>query len=259
MSTLRFTKKAAADLAAAYAAPDLVAQREAVLQLLKLRPGERVIDIGCGPGFLSESMAAQTGPGGHVLGVDISDDLIALCRDRAPPANLSYAVEDALSLSAGTGSFDVAVSTQVAEYVPDTTALLAEMARVLRPGGRALVMATDWRAVGWHSTAPARMTEVMRAWEKHCAHPCLPRVLAPALRQAGFIEVQATMHPLVNLSFHRKSYSYAIAKLLRDYVQKENVTPETIEAWFDDLVRLDEAGQYYFTSARMILQARKAG
>ncbi len=58
MSGLAFSSDAAEKLIAAYRTPDMVRQRNATLQRLDLKPGERVVDIGCGPGFLCKSMAA---------------------------------------------------------------------------------------------------------------------------------------------------------------------------------------------------------
>lgn len=257
MGTLSFTKEAAEQLVKAYATPDMVGQRAAVLDILDLKSGKHVIDIGCGPGFLCESMAEMVGPTGSVLGIDISPDLISLCEERNPPVHLTYAQEDALKLSAAEGRFDVAVCTQVAEYIPDTAGVLAEMFRVLRPGGRALVMATDWNCVGWHSSDPDRMDSVMKAWEEHCAHPSLPRILDPALRAAGFEHPELHLHPIINRQFDPAQYSYGAAKLIQDYATGTGFSAALARDWFDDLTRLHEAGQYYFASARMIFTARK--
>jgi ubiquinone/menaquinone biosynthesis C-methylase UbiE len=259
MATLSFTKEAASNLVKAYSTPDMVDQRKVVLELLSLRPGEKVIDIGCGPGFLCESMAEAVGPEGAVLGVDISPDLIALCRDRRPPAHLSYAEEDALALHSKSDCFDAAACTQVAEYIPETSTVLSEIFRVLRPGGRVLVMATDWNCVGWHSSDAGRMDRVMNAWEGHCAHPSLPRRLGPALRQAGFDEIAIHTHPIINTVFERTQYSYGAAKLIRDYATGAGFSETELTDWFEDLTRLDAAGQYYFASARMIFIATKPG
>lgn len=258
MSTLKFDAKAAEDLVKAYSTPDVVAQRTEVVRLLDLQPGERVIDVGSGPGFLCEAIAAEVGPEGAVLGVDISDDLIALCEARDPPDHLTYAKEDALALSAGDGTFDVAVSTQVAEYIPDTAGLLGEIFRVLRPGGRALILATDWNCVGWFSENPARMDRMLRAWEGHAAYPSLPRTLAHDMTSAGFTRPAIHSHPIINQSFERHKYSYGAAVLLRSYVEA-NVPKDAPDAadWFDELQSLSDAGRYYFSTARMILIAQK--
>src|SRR2546430_32079 len=151
MSGLKFTEDAARQLERVYLTTDVVAQRAETLKQLALSPGERVLDIGCGPGFLCESMAAAVGRNRAVTSIDISSDLIAVCRRRNPPNWLSYAVGDATQITQPDALFDVVVCTQVAEYVPDVDRVFAEAFRVLKPGGRAVLVATDWDAVVWHS------------------------------------------------------------------------------------------------------------
>jgi arsenite methyltransferase len=92
------------------------------------------------------------------------------------------------------GSFDAVLSVQVVEYVPDADLALAELNRVLRPGGRAVVWDVDWTTVSWHSTDPAGMERALRAWDEHLAHSALPRTLAARLRSAGFDDVAADGH-----------------------------------------------------------------
>jgi ubiquinone/menaquinone biosynthesis C-methylase UbiE len=80
MSGLEFTEEAARQLERLYLTSDVVAQRSETIKLLALRGGERVLDVGCGPGFLCESIAEVVGRDGAVTGIDISGDLIALCK-----------------------------------------------------------------------------------------------------------------------------------------------------------------------------------
>ena len=147
MSGLTFTDEAAKQLEKTYRSKDLVAQRSYIIRQLNLTRGECVLDIGCGPGFLCESVAEIVGHQGAVVGIDISADLIALCDQRRSAAWLSYSVGDATRIEQADASFDVSVCMQVAEYVPDVDRVLAEAFRVLKPGGRTLFVATDWDAV----------------------------------------------------------------------------------------------------------------
>jgi arsenite methyltransferase len=135
MGTLEFNEEAARRLEILYSTADVRGQREEALRQLRLRPGESVIDIGCGPGYLSESMAEAVSPGGRVLGLDISKDILEFARRRNANPSLSYRQGDAMALSEPDGSFDVAVSMQVLEYIPDADLGMREMARVLKPGG----------------------------------------------------------------------------------------------------------------------------
>jgi SAM-dependent methyltransferase len=112
--------------------------------------GEGVLDIDSGPGLPAGELAAAVGPTGRVCGVDVSPDMLALARARDLPtgcAPVEYLAAGAERLPYPDDMFDLAVSTQVMEYVPDVAAALAEAYRVLRPGGRLLLLDTDWDSI----------------------------------------------------------------------------------------------------------------
>ena len=259
MSGLTFTEDTARQLERLYLTTDVVAQRSETMNQLALSRGERVLDVGCGPGFLCESMAAIVGGDGAVTGMDISSDLIARCRTRNPPEWLSYAVGDATLIVQPDASFDVVVCTQVAEYVPDVDRVLAETFRVLRSGGRVVFVTTDWDAVAWHSERPERMALVMKSWESHCAHPRLPRSLSNRLVRAGFRLDGAVVFPILNLQWHDDTYSKGLAGMVRDFVGRKNDLPSDCpKEWYNEFARLNEAGQYFFSTNRYIFRASKS-
>jgi arsenite methyltransferase len=258
MSGLEFNDDAARRLEGLYLTRDVVAQRAETLRRLALSSGERVLDIGCGPGFLCESMAAAVGSDGAVAGIDISSDLIEFCKRSDPPQWLSFTVGDATKLAQPDASFDVIVCTQVAEYVPDVSRVLSEAFRVLRLGGRAIFVATDWDALIWHSEAPNRMASVLKSWKAHCAHPHLPRSLAPRLVDAGFRFDELAVFPILNLRWDDQLYSKGLAGLIRDFVARKNETPtEELGGWYNEFSRLSDAGRYFFSTNRYIFLASK--
>ena len=150
---------------------------------------------------------------------------------------------------------------QVAEYILDVNRALSETFRVLRQGGRAVFVATDWDAVIWHSEKPDRMASVMKSWESHCAHPQLPRSLSNRLISAGFRLDGASVFPILNLQWHDDAYSKGLAGLVRDFIgRKKDISFESIKDWYDELAWLSEAGRHFFSSNRFIFRAsRPAG
>ena len=100
----------------------------AVLELLSPQPGERILDLGCGEGSLTERIVAA---GASVVGVDVSEDMVAGARARS----LDARVMDAVRLSFD-GEFDAVFSNAALHWVRDHDAMLAGVYRALKPGGR---------------------------------------------------------------------------------------------------------------------------
>src|SRR5207302_7345283 len=196
-------------------------QRRAVLRALALRAGERVLDIGSGPGYLACEMAEAVGAGGMVQGIDASSSMLMIARRRSPgpgAAPVELAEGDATALPFPDASFDAAVSTQVYEYVADMPAALAEARRVLAPGGRLLVLDTDWDSIVWRSSDDALMARVLLAWDDHLVHRDLPRRLPSMLAGAGFRLERCAVVPLLNVGYERRTYSGGILELIASFV-----------------------------------------
>ena len=229
--------------------PDVIEQRRTILRALALQPGERAIDIGSGPGLLACEMAVAVGAGGRICGVDVSESMLALARARRPPAGsgpIEYQEAGAHTLPYADASFDVAVCTQVYEYVDDVPAALLELGRVLRPGGRALVLDTDWGSIVWASSDNERMERVLAAWEEHLVHPHLPRTLTRLLRDAGLEVTDRQIVPLFNAGYDPSTYSAGMLELIAMFVPDRNgVSEAEATAWAEDLTEL---GPDYFLS-----------
>jgi len=252
MAMLEFDDRAARHIQRVYATPDVVAQREQVLALLSARSGERILDVGSGPGYLVASLADAVGPGGVVHGLDPSAPMNALAAElTADRPWVHIDTGDALALPYPDATFDAAVSTQVYEYVADIPAALAELRRVLRPGGRALVLDTDWDSVVWHVADRDRHQRVLAAWEEHLVHPHLPPVLPGQLRRAGFTVTRREIVPLFNPTLEPNTYSaMTIETIARFVTGRRGLSPADVDGWRDDLRSRGEEDAYLFSVNR---------
>jgi len=130
--------RAAAHYEASWQAPLDVARR-VLLDRQPVCPGDRVLDVACGTGLLTHELACKAGPGGQVFGIDLSQAMVDAARSRQSPAGSAsshYIRMDAQSLEFPSASFDLVLCCFGLMYVPDPERALAEMRRVLRPGGR---------------------------------------------------------------------------------------------------------------------------
>ena len=257
MGTLEFDESAARGVERTYATPDVVAQRAQVLELLVPQAGERVLDVGSGPGFLAQSLGEAVGPTGAVHALDPSAPMNTLARARCGRLPwISVDEGDALAMPYPEATFDAGVSTQVYEYVPDMPAALTELRRVLRRGGRALVLDTDWDSLVWHTRDRELHRRVMAAWEEHLADARLPRRLAGLLRRAGFEVCAQRVLVLFNPTLHAQTYSGNVMDLIAEFVTgRQGLTAADAEAWLADLRARDDEGDYLFSLNRYVFLA----
>ena len=113
---------------------------------LGLGSGQRLLDVGCGLGEAALALAEDLGEDGEVVGVDISAEMVRAARAKAgtAPCRTRFLVGDACSLAEQDASFDVVRSERTLQWLADPVAAVAEMARVVRPGGRVSLIDTDW-------------------------------------------------------------------------------------------------------------------
>ena len=254
-----FDEKAARRVEAVYTTADVIAQRDALLEMVSPRPGERVLDLGSGPGFMTLEAARMVGETGAVFGVDKSAPMLAIAEARcASQPHVSFREADALSLPFADDEFDAAIISQVYEYVTDMEAALAELFRVLKPRGRALIMDTDWGSLVWNAQDAARAKRIFTAWDAHLADPHLPRRLSPLLQGAGFEIAGVRVLHLLNTEYPAENYSHGMMSVIVPFViRKGGVPKEEAKDWAEDLMALGERGEYFFSLSRYVFLARK--
>jgi ubiquinone/menaquinone biosynthesis C-methylase UbiE len=151
------------------------------------RPGDRVLDVGCGTGYFTRLLAEAVAPGGTALGIDPSPEVIARARRLTRLANSTFAAGIAEALDTEDQSYDVVVSSLMLHHLPGTLRpqAIREMYRVLRPGGRVLV--ADFRPP---------TTRIGRLLLKgHVISPAMRNnpvhLLEPMVREAGFQQIRS--------------------------------------------------------------------
>ncbi|MBK8437488.1 MAG: methyltransferase domain-containing protein [Austwickia sp.] len=173
------------------------AQDSAAFLLAHLRPGQALLDLGCGPGSITLDLAARVAPG-PVLGVDASATVIETARAAAAEradCTTRFAVGDLYALDLPDDSFDIVFAHQVLQHLTDPVAALREMARVIRPGGLIAVRDADFATFSWYP-AHDGLTRWLALYREVChangAQPDAGRRLPAWARAAGLTDVQVS-------------------------------------------------------------------
>jgi SAM-dependent methyltransferase len=173
----------------------------ATIRALAPRPGEHVLDVGCGSGQTTLQLADAVGPRGRVVGIDVSSPLLGAARRRNPPGHVEFRRADAQT-HAFEQSFDAVYSRFGVMFFADPVAALANLRRALRPSGR--IAFVCWRAEAENPI----MTVPMAAAAKHLPPPSPPQDpeapgpfafandarLRRILETAGFADIAITPH-----------------------------------------------------------------
>ena len=199
--TATYTHGHHASVVASHAAR--TAANSCVYLLPHLRPGQRVLDLGCGPGSITLDLAAAVGPEGRVVGVDAAPAAIETARRAALERGddrTVFETGDAFALAYPEASFDVSHAHQVLQHLGDPVAALRELARVTRPGGLVAARDADYATMAWYPRLP-ELDEWMALYQRlaraNGGEPDAARHLRAWANAAGLTEAEFTASPWV--------------------------------------------------------------
>jgi SAM-dependent methyltransferase len=221
-----------------------------------LRPGDAVLDVGCGPGIETVTLARQAGSGARICGLDKSAAFIDEARRRASALGLAidYVVGGAEALPWRAASFDHVRAERVLVYIDDVPAVLSEMHRVLKPGGgialiepqidTAMVNVSD-RALSRRVLAHEADTAVAQSW--------LPGRLPGLLDDCSFRNVASASRVLLMPQDLAMDYFLGAARKAAD---ADAISSEEFEAWQGEIVGLRQARRLQGTIGYFLFMAR---
>lgn len=255
----------AADIARldrAYSTPQIVDQRRRIRAVVGARRSEVGLDVGCGPGHLACELATEVAPGGRIFAIDKSPESVDATKARAVKEELTDSVDvqvgDATALEFPDETFDFVVAVQVYSFVPNVARAIEEAARVLRKGGRLLVLESDWDMCIWKSRDPIFTRRMISARaETQFAHAYLPRDLHKLFHAAGLTVADVDTFSIVETRYDPNSYGASVIGTTRDQALKHGLPAPDVAAWEQDLRSRTTEGEWFFCLNRFIFTGTK--
>lgn len=213
---------------------------------LGLRPGDRVLEVGCGLGLDLAALGADVGPRGLAVGLDMSRIMLERARQAAPGcACLTFAAGDALDLPFADAVFHVCRVDRTLQHVAEPFRALAEMARVTRPGGRVAAVEPDWGSYLLDSDMPEAARIVARTWCEGFPSGRVGRTLARGMAGCGLSDIAVRPRTFVLRDFAAADAVYDIGGAVAGAVAAGSLTQERGEAFLAGLVQADGRGCFF--------------
>mgnify|MGYP001356985737 CR=1 FL=1 len=224
--------------------------------LLNIQTGQRILDVGCGLGHEAQRIARLVGPGGAVVGVDKSEALVTEAQRRSELLDLPLAFEtgDALALDFANDTFDHCRMERVLMFLADASQAIAEMARVVRPGGRIALFEFDLDAFMINGADKWLTRRIVHLFADSMPNGQLGRRLPALLREAGLTEVTSVPllceHPFVH-------FQGVFAGSVSKAVAAGDLTQAEADAWWEDLNNAMTASSFYAAMPGFVVAAKK--
>jgi ubiquinone/menaquinone biosynthesis C-methylase UbiE len=231
--------------------PDQIIVNSALKDVLNPQQGERILEVGSGSGVLCRLMANNLSPGGLIIGIDRSPEIVKLSRSYAFEDNLSnlidFKVADASNLDYPNGYFDGAFAARLLLYISNPLEVINELVHVVKPNGRIVLMDWDFETlIVDHSNR--ELTRRIFHWrnDNKDGNNWSGRQLYRLLKLGGIKEV--TLVPVVTITTDdRSSLTQTLYHAASNTLEQEIITTEEYESWVTE-IQLKIKKQQYFAS-----------
>ena len=240
-----------ADLPYLQMTADLLKQeKQHTYRWMHLQLGSAVLDVGCGPGTDTIALAELVGPTGRVVGVDADAAMIAEADQRAEQAGCSawctHRQADATTLPLETGAFDASRSERLFQHLHTPALVLAEMARVTKPGGWVVVLDADWGTLSIDTPEVESERRLVRVHtEREHYNGYVGRQLYRLFKQQQFMDLTVESRPVQITSYALLRSLTSMDNVERDALAAGLITEEELHRWQQSLEQAEAEGTFF--------------
>ncbi len=249
---------------------EVSAYKQMSFDLLELGPGMQVLDVGCGIGIDLPALADRVGTQGEVTGIDHDPDLVQVALKTITTdgrRNLQVVQGDAEQMPFADEQFDRVRADRVVQHILKPERAIAEMWRVLRPGGILTMVEPDWRTIALYPGSPTggdddrTLSRVLECYQRRQAHALIGRQLHALLhqKQGAWEQIQIQVICFTHTSWPVADAVLQITAAASTLIQENSMIKEEIDAWLDTIETATQQGQFFASIPLFFASARKIG
>lgn len=238
--------------------------KERTYDLMEIQAGDKVLDMGCGPGMDTVPLAKRVTEAGSVVGIDVDEEMLRLADEYAATEGVKdrtlHQRGDILNLPFKAGEFTACRAERLLQVLPpsiDQGKVVVEMLRVIRPGGKIVLADTDWAT----ASVDFPDEELERRLLAFFAQKMRPngfagRQLHRRLQESGATDIRIEIFPLLHQDYSQTPFG---DWLVNDALAAQIASPAEMERWKSVLTDLSATGRFYCTVNVVVESGRKPG
>ncbi len=221
----------------------LLAYKRKSIRFLDLRPGDRILDLGCGHGHDAIEMARFVGPGGVVVAIDRSPGAIRRSKASVGPdgPRPHFLLADARHTGLPAASFDVIRSDRILQDNDDPQEILGECVRLLRPGGRLALFEIDWRTLLLEPAERRLTAAIVTSWIDRFPRGSLGHEIPGLCLDLGLEGLSVALETLLVRSYYLSQHLFRLVEMVEHAMRTGAVTGEEGPRWLERLRQADDA------------------
>jgi ubiquinone/menaquinone biosynthesis C-methylase UbiE len=233
-----------------------LAAKSELLARLALEQSRWALDVGCGLGTDVFAMAERLAPGGHAVGLDASETMIAEATTRVADAGLDvrFLVGDALALPFDDATFDACRVETVLQHLVDPRTAVREMTRVTRPGGRVGAIEFDLETVFLDHPDQELSETIRETFLAGAVQGAIGRQLPRLFRRAGLVDIQATAHTVLS---DPAFFRLLVGRQVDALCEQRTITRAQADGWWSEIDAADAAGHFTAGATMFVVAATR--